>query len=44
MTKVRHILPAPGIIFGYSRIPIDKKILDQMEALGYAPDLVIKNV
>lgn len=36
--------PAPGIVFGYSRVPVDKKIVQQMSSMGYNADSIVKNV
>ena len=44
MTKAPTHRPAPGIVFGYSRVPVDKKIVQQMTMLGYNADQVVKNV
>ena len=44
MNKGSNHFPAPGIVFGYSRVPIDKRIISQMATMNYNPDNVFKNV
>lgn len=44
MNQGHNHLPAPGIVFGYSRVPVDKKILSQMASMNYNLDSIIKNV
>ena len=44
MNRGGHHLPAPGIVWGYNRVPTDKRIISQMGAMGYSADTVIKNL